>query len=95
MAMAAVRRATKHVDHREATDDPTSPSGEDEQEYFYRRRAVNPVAKTKSGDFALATFSVPERSSTPFLPRLFDFAHLVVHHPVSQGLDCVLSVYIG
>ncbi len=96
MAMAAVRRATKPIEHQHAQkDDPTTSSGKVEQEYVYKRRAVNPVAKSKSSDYARAAFSVPERNSAPFLPRLFDFAHLVVHHPVSQGLDCLLSVYIG
>ena len=66
----------------------------DDAGYYDRRTSVNPVAKTKSGDYAGAIFSVVDRN-TPLLPRLLNLAHLIVHHPVSQVVDCLLSVYIA
>ena len=67
---------------------------DDDAGYYGRRASVIPVAKTKSGDYAGAMFSVVDRN-VPLLPRLLKLAHLIVHHPVSQVIDCLLSVYIA
>jgi hypothetical protein len=91
------KRQTKTLPQPAAgTEDPTTPPVGDSEEYYPRRFSVNPVvAKTKSGDYAHATFSVPDRISTPLFLRMLDFSHLVVHHTATQTLDCLLSVYIG
>ena len=83
------------VKNLSVTEDPSTPPGRYSEEYYPRRFSVNPVTKTKSGDYAHATFSVPDRISTPLFLRMLDFTHLVVHHTATQTLDCLLSVYIG
>ena len=73
-------------------------SSHDLQGYDVMRPAMAAVPKTKkSGEYAHAIFSVAERSTTdtPILLRALDFAHVAIHHPVSQAIDCFLSVYIG
>jgi hypothetical protein len=57
---------------------------------------VSSVPKAKSGQYAHNLFSVADRRvSTPLLIRALNLAHSIVHHPVSQAVDCLLSVYIG
>ncbi len=89
------KRETKTLP-QPVTEDPCTPPVGDSEEYYPRRFSVNSaVTKTKSGDYAHATFSVPDRISTPLFLRMLDFTHLVVHHTATQTLDCLLSVYIG
>ena len=82
----------------ELKSEHSATSSHDLQGYDVMRSAMAAVPKTKiSGQYAHAIFSVAERSTTvtPTLLRALDFAHVVIHHPASQAIDCLLSVYIG
>ncbi len=76
---------------------PSTPSGNNEQQFHYRRVQrpfVHSVDKAKRGEYGLDIFSASGQRSSPFLIKLLDFAHVVVHLPALLVVDLLLSVYI-
>jgi hypothetical protein len=95
---AKVRAKTiQQIAHADEEPDLSTPSGNNEQQFHYRRvqrPSLHPSEKAKPGEYALAIFSASGQRSPPFIIRLLDFAHMVVHIPALQFFDCLLSVYI-
>jgi hypothetical protein len=96
---AAKKRANaiQQIAYAHEEPDPSTPSGNNEQQFHYRRvqrPSLHPSEKVKPGEYALAIFSASGQRSPPFIIRLLDFAYMLVHIPAFQFVDCLLSVYI-
>jgi hypothetical protein len=90
-------KAIQQIAYADEEPDPSTPSGNNEQQFHYRRvqrPSLHPIDKAKPGEYALAIFSASGQRSRPFIIRLLDFAYMVVHIPALQFVDCLLSVYI-
>ncbi len=87
----------QQIAHAPEESNPSTPSGNNEQQFYYRRvqrTFVHSVDKAKPGEYGLGIFSASGQRSSSFLIRLLDFAHVVVHLPALLVVDFLLSVYI-
>ena len=95
-AVSKQRRTTHKIPSGASNSELSTYMENDSQAYYATLPTIASVSKEKSGQYAHTLFSVADRSdSTPMLVRVLNFAHTIVHHPVSQAVDCLLSIYIG
>jgi hypothetical protein len=78
------------------SEESSTQSGNDSRGYQVKHPNIASVPKAKSGEYAHTLYSVVDRGNTvPLFIRVLNTAHIIVHHPVSQAVDCLLSIYIG